>query len=251
MRPFPTRASARRLSRRRPLSGVSMLLPVLLLIGLSNSAVAQQDVRYSWLDMSVISQDFDRAGTLVPIVDQVVDVSGSDGSGIRFRGSVGTWHNLYLFFDYSSSDIDVDAVVTNPGGTFPAADEFDYTSRQGGVGWKTTILNATDIYGEISYDNLDLDFGSFAGEDFDTHEGDIGAEIGVRSMIRDNLELRGHARYTNVGDVDLTSGEFGADTLFGVGFAWELIRGLSIVGDFETGEFSSLSLGFRLDLDED
>jgi hypothetical protein len=30
-----------------------------------------------------------------------------------------------------------------------------------------------------------------------------------------------------------------------------VIRGLSIVGDYESGEISSWSVGFRLDLDED
>jgi hypothetical protein len=42
-----------------------------------------------------------------------------------------------------------------------------------------------------------------------------------------------------------------ADTLFGVGFGYELIRGLSITGDYESGEFSSWNIGFRLDLDEE
>jgi hypothetical protein len=36
-----------------------------------------------------------------------------------------------------------------------------------------------------------------------------------------------------------------------VGFAWQVIRGLSVVGDVETGEFANWSLGFRIDLDED
>ena len=44
---------------------------------------------------------------------------------------------------------------------------------------------------------------------------------------------------------------FDEDTLFGAGFGWQIIRGLSIVGDYEAGEFSNWSIGFRLDLDED
>ena len=69
-------------------------------------------------------------------------------------------------------------------------------------------------------------------------------------MMNDDLELRAWGRYSNVGDVDLTTLEFDTDTLFGVGFGWQVIRGLSIVGDFESGEFANWSLGFRLDLDE-
>jgi hypothetical protein len=110
-----------------------------------------------------------------------------------------------------------------------------------------------DLYGELSYDSLDLDFGSLVGEDFDTDGQDIGGALGIRAMFGNNLELRAYGRYTNVGDVDLNNpaGALDADTLFGVGFGYTLIRGLSITGDYESGEFSNWNLGFRLDLDED
>ena len=70
-------------------------------------------------------------------------------------------------------------------------------------------------------------------------------------MFGDHFELKVQGRFSSVGDVDLNTLEFDNDTLYSVGFAWELIRGFSVVGDFESGEFSSYALGFRLDLDED
>ena len=70
-------------------------------------------------------------------------------------------------------------------------------------------------------------------------------------MFGDNFELKIAGRYTQVGDVDLNTLEFADDTLFSIGFAWQVIRGLSIVGDYESGEFGSYGLGFRLDLSED
>ena len=70
-------------------------------------------------------------------------------------------------------------------------------------------------------------------------------------MLLNDLELRVYGRYTSVGDVDLNTAEFDDDTLIGAGFGWQLVRGLSIVGDYEAGEFSNWSIGFRLDLDED
>ena len=97
------------------------LIAVLLAIVFSAAATAQE-VRYSWLDMSYMNQDFDRAGTQVPIAGQTVDIVGSDGDGVRFRGSVGTWNNLYAFFDYGATDIGVAALVTNDQGQFPAED---------------------------------------------------------------------------------------------------------------------------------
>ena len=98
---------------------------------------------------------------------------------------------------------------------------------------------------------MDFDFGSFAGERFDTGDKDLGAALGIRSMFGDKVELRASVRYSGVGNVDLTTGIVDADTLFGVGFGYELIKGLSVTGDFESGEFSSWNIGFRLDLDED
>ena len=225
---------------------------VLFLLLTASSATLAQDVRWSWFEIAYVEQDVGKTGTQTDFVlNQTVDVSTTDGAGIKFRGSVGTWNNLFAFVDFNSSDIDVNAVVTNPNGQLEGSDEFDFTAVRGGIGVKWSLVPETDIYAAVSYDSTNLDFGSFAGEDFDTDGNDVGAAVGIRSIFAERLELRVHARYSGVGDVDLTTKEFDADTLYGVGFGYELIRGLSITGDFESGEFSSWNIGFRLDLDED
>ena len=229
-----------------------VLLTLLVLVGVTGTASAQE-IRYSWLDMSFMAQDVGRAGTLTPLPGQIVDVDVNDGQGIRFRGSLGIWHGLYLMVDYGSTDIDLTGTVTNTntGVALDFADEFDYTTIRGGVGLKYTIFDNTDIFGELTYDSLDFDFGSFAGENFDMDRQEVGGTLGVRTLFGDNFQLSVHGRYSGVGDADLTTGFFDTDTLFGVGFAWQVMRGLALVGDFESGEFSSWSVGFRLDLDED
>lgn len=221
------------------------------LVSVSNVAHAQ-DVRYSWLEFGVLGQDIDRSATSFdPLLNQSVDIDAKDGNGLKFRGSVGTWKNFYAFFDFTTSDPDVDALVTNDQGEFPASDTFDFTTVRGGIGYKYSLTYKTDINLEVNLDSVDYDFGSFAGEDFDVNERDVGALLGVRSMLSDNLELRGHVRYTNVGDVDLTNKVFDSDVLYGVGVGYTLIRGLSVTADFEAGEVTTWSVGFRLDLDED
>lgn len=211
-----------------------------------------QDIRYSYLDMSFMAQDVDRKGSQEPVLGQTVDYDATDGSGIRFRGSIGTWHNMYLFLDFGSTDIDLTAFVVSP--LVPlgqlVSDEFDLTTVRGGVGLKYSIGTVTDIYAEISYDSSDFDFGSFALENFDLGEKDIGGALGVRRLMNDDLEIRAWSRYTNVGDIELNGLVFDPDVMFGVGFGWQLIRGFSIVGDYESGELSNWSIGFRLDLDE-
>ena len=222
-----------------------------LLLYFGATPATAQEIGYSWLDMSFVGQDIDRSGVQVPVPGQSVEVAGSDGSGIRFRGSIGTWKNLYLFVDYGSTDIDVDAVITNDQGVFETSDEFDFTSIRGGLGWKISVFNKTDLFAEVTYDSTDFDFGSFAGEDFDADAQEVGGALGFRTLLGDHFEVTVKGRYAPVGDVDLNTLEFDTDTLFSVGFAWEVIRGLSIVGDYESGEFSNYSLGFRLYLDED
>lgn len=225
-------------------------LAALLLLACSSATLAQ-DVRYSWFDIAYVQQDVGRSGSFTDeIIGQTVDISTTDGSGIKFRGSVGTWHNLFAFVDFNSSDISADALVSNSQGQFSAADEFDFTTIRGGVGLKWSLTPKTDVYGAVSYDSTDFDFGSFAGENFDVDDKGVGATVGIRSMYRDKVELRANVRYSGVGDVDLNTGVMDTDTLFGVGFGYELIRGLSITGDYESGEFSSWNIGFRLDLDE-
>ena len=226
------------------------IIAAVLLMVFSSTATAQ-DIRYSWFDIAFGQQDVGKSASFADIVaGQSVDIDTSDGSGIRFRGSVGTWNNLFAFVDFKSSDIDVAAVVTNSQGQFPATDEFDFTSIRGGVGLRWPLTLKTDIYGLVTYDSTDLDFGSFAGEDFDIGEKDIGATLGVRTLFADKIELRASVRYTGVGDVDLSARHMDPDTLFGAGFGYELLRGLSITGDYESGQLSSWNIGFRLDLDE-
>lgn len=227
----------------------SIAIAALMILIFGHPALGQE-VRYSWMDLSFSTQDIDESGSQVPIVGQTVDVETSDGDGVRFRASLGTWNNFYLVFDYISSDIDAEATVTNAQGVFGAVDEFDYTAIRGGVGYRFPLRFDTDLYAEVSFDDVELDFGSFAGENFDVDAQDIGAALGVRKMFGDRLELRAYGRFTPAGDAELSLRELDDDTLVGAGFGYTFIRGFSIVGDFETGEFTTWSIGFRLDLDE-
>ncbi len=228
------------------------IVAVLLLVAYSSATLAQ-NVRYSWFEISYVQQGIGEGGTLTDdqIGQTVKIVSVEDDNGIKFRGSFGTWRNLFAFVDFNSSDLIIDVTVSNSQGQFSVTDEFDFIAVRAGVGVRWSLTHKTDIYAAVSYDSTDLDFGSFAGENFDTGEKDVGAQVGVRSIFGDKLELRANVRYSGVGDVDLTTGIWDSDTLFGVGFGYELIRGLSITGDYESGQFNSWNIGFRLDLDED
>jgi hypothetical protein len=226
---------------------------VLLSLGLSATASAQE-LRYSWLDLSFMGQDVGGiTGTQeTPVVDQFVDVEATDGNGVRFRGSYALGERFYFFGDYGSTDIDVDAVVRNPQiEPTSASDEFDLTTIRGGLGFRWGVGFNTDIIFEVSYDSVDYDFGSFAGESFDIDSKDAGGAIGIRHLFGDDFEVRAHGRYAAAALVDLDTLEVETGALYGVGFSWQLVRGFAIVGDYETGDVDSWSIGFRLDMDED
>ncbi len=223
-----------------------------LLAALASQTAGAQELRYSWLDLSYMAQDVGRQGLQqTPVPGQTTEVNATDGDGVRFRGSFGTWYDFYVFGEYRSTDIDVDALVSNDQGEFPASDEFDLTTIRGGVGWRYPIHFATDVFVELTYDSIDYDFGSFAGENFDIDDQDFGASLGIRHMLNDDIELYAYGRHSNHADVDLNALTFDAGQYFGAGVVWEIVRGLAVVGDVESGEITSWSVGFRLDLDED
>lgn len=210
-----------------------------------------QELPYAWFDIAFIGQDVSRSGTQSsPDLTQTVDLEAEDGNGIRFRASLGLWNHFFAFGEFSSADVDDRAVVRNVQGDFPASDEFDLTRFRAGVGYSIPLNYTNYLDVGVSYDSVDFDFGSFAGENFDADDKGVGAQLAYRSLLAQRFELGAHVRYTSVGDVDLSTGEFDADLLYGVNFAWTPLRAFSVIADYETGEIDTWAVGFRLGLDE-
>ena len=222
---------------------------IMLLLGAMPLSAGAQELSYAWFDIAYVAQDIGKSGLQGDAVQNVA-LDAEDGDGIRFRGSVGLFSNFYLFGDFTSSNIDDSAIVTNPQGSFPATDEFDVTRLRGGVGYSYPLNVTNHVVAELSYDSIDFDFGSFSGEDFDVDDKGVGARIGWRSQLAPKFEVGAHARYTSVGDVDLTSREFDSDALLGASAAWTPIRAFSIIADYEAGAIDTWAIGFRLDLAE-
>lgn len=212
-------------------------------------AAGAQELSYAWFDIAYVAQDIGKSGLQGDEVQNVA-LNTDDGDGVRFRGNVGLFNNFYLFGDFTSSNIDDSAIVTNPQGSFPATDEFDVSTLRGGVGYSYPLNVTNHVVAELSYERLEFDFGSFSGEDFDAEDTGVGARIGWRNRLAPKFEVGAHARYTSVGDVDLTNGDFDSDVLVGLGAAWTPIRAFSIVADYEAGAIDTWGIGFRLDLDE-
>ena len=79
---------------------------------------------------------------------------------------------------------------------------------------KFSVFDRTDLFAEVTYDSTDFDFGSFAGENFDTDLQEVGGALGFRTMIGDHFELKVQGRYSAVGDVDLIVAAMRLDDFF-------------------------------------
>jgi opacity protein-like surface antigen len=98
-----------------------------------------------------------------------------------------------------------------------------------GLGYRYALSQRTDLFGIVSYEDVEL---SGSGQSAD--EDGFGLQAGVRSMILDNLELRGAIKYIDLDEDDDTSVLVGADyffsPMFAVGVSYETSDDLSTFG---------------------
>ena len=155
-------------------------------------------------------------------------------------------NRFYLGGFFNSSIIDVNGVVENLIiGSKDVEDEFDYIRTNVNFGYIWEIGDNLDILAELTYDTAEFDFGSFAGEDFDSSNKGAGAKIGARWNPTPRLELSGYARQSAVGIANLADLTFESDTLVGLGIRWYVLEDLGISVDYESGEYDTLAVSMR------
>ena len=114
-----------------------------------------------------------------------------------------------------------------------------------GVGYLFEIGTNFDIVLDLTYDTSEYDFGSIAGENFDTHEAGAGAQVGFRWNPVLPFELYAAGRYSTVGKIDLNRREFDSDTLFNLGLRWYFFEDLGVGVEFESGQVDTITLSMR------
>lgn len=181
---------------------------------LSGAAALADDLSYSRIQATYQEVDLDAGGG--------VDV---DGDGFGVGGSFAIGDSWYAFANYATADFD--SVV-------------DLTILTIGAGWHTAISEKTDFYAELGFADGEIDVSGFGSED----DSGYSVEIGIRSMVNENLELFG-----SVGQVDFD--DFGDGTALGAGL-WYTVSGnfaLGLGADFED-DVTSYGLGARLYFDK-
>jgi hypothetical protein len=211
---------------------------------LAQSAAAS-DLSYTFIDFQAISNSTDATGSQSPVPTQLVEVNTEDGDGISIGGSIAIGEHFFFDGGYLTSIVDVTGVISNPFVSTEVTDNFDLVQSRFGFGYQRELRPNLDLVASLSYDSIEFDFGSFAGENFDMQEDGAGVRIGFRYNPRPDFEVYGHAHFSSVGKADLTLGEFDADTRVRFGLLWYFFEDLGLGFDYETGEVDTFSISMR------
>ena len=217
-----------------------------LCCGLSVNAFAS-DLSYTFLDFQYLQNSIQTTGTQSNLaIGQTVTVNPLDGDGISVGGSMRIGNPFYLGGFFNSSIIDVTGTVENLIiGSQDVRDEFDYIRTNINFGYIWEIGENLDLLAEVSYDTAEFDFGSFAGENFDSSDAGTGVKFGARWNPTPRVELSGFVRQNPVGKANVTELAFESDTLVGLGFRWYVLEDLGISIDYEIGEYDTIALSMR------
>jgi len=203
------------------------------------------DLSYTFLDFQYIEQTVDASGTQRPVPQQTVNVVTSDGEGISVAGSLSIGDHFYVSGLFQSSIIGVEGVIESPGLVTVVDEDFDLMNSRVGFGYRLELGDNFDIVTELSYDSSEYDFGSFAGENFDSADSGVGASAGFRWNPTPPLELFAFASYSSVGKIDLDRLEFDSDSFFTVGARWYFFEDLGLSLEYRNGQAETFTLSMR------
>lgn len=152
---------------------LSMIASVLAL-SFSSNVFAETDAPVSW--------DYAEVGYKKVKLDGLT----LDGYVVDVTKSI--TNNMFVFTSFSRAQDDVNVGLAST--LDVELDQFNL-----GVGYRNAITETTDFFATLSFETADV---SIADESVD--DDGFGAEIGVRSMLTDNLELGGNFGLLSLGD---------------------------------------------------
>jgi opacity protein-like surface antigen len=92
--------------------------------------------------------------------------------------------------------------------------EVDLDRMSLGLGYRYALSNRTDLFGIVSYEDVEI-----SGSGTSESEDGYGLTAGARSMVMDNIELRGAVKYIDTDSGSDTSLIIGGDYFFSPAFA--------------------------------
>jgi hypothetical protein len=162
---------------------------------------------YNYVELNYIAPGFDSGG---------FDL---DGDGFQLNGSVSFADNFYFTARYADGSVDGSGL------------DLDFTRISAGVGYDTKIAESTSVYGQVTYESIDVDVADDSG---------WGLEGGLRYALSPQLEINGGIIYQDVGDV--IDGKVGGR----IGGFYDFTPNFAVVAGYENiDDFDQWNLGLR------
>lgn len=155
--------------------------------------------------------------------DLDADDSSPSGFGAAVLKSLGD--NFYLTGRYR--DVSEEEKISN------IRVDIELSQLSAGIGYKYAITNTTDIFAQVTFENLEAT-ASAQGQSDSNDENGFGAAVGVRSMVVEQLEVSAQIGYIDIDDD--SEAAFGASAYYYVtddvalGATYELWDGVDFMG---------------------
>jgi hypothetical protein len=214
------------------------------------TAASASDLSYTFVDFGSLNVDTSVEGTQVPTPGQTVRVEASDGEGLIVGGSLAVGRRFYAGGSFGSAVVDVTGSVTSPLATAAVGGNFDLVQTRAMFGYIQPIGANLDVLFEVSYDGLEYDFGSFAGEQFDMDDNGAGFGIGLRWNPNPSFELFGGVRSSAVGEANLSTRTFDSGSEVNAGMRWYFFEDLGLGFDVRSADYDSITISMRFGFGE-
>jgi hypothetical protein len=213
------------------------------LLGSAAPAVAS-DLSYTFIEFGSIVAESSVPGTQEAGL-QTVSLTPEDGDGIVIGGSLAIANHFYIAGSYHAAVISTDAVISSPLATTTVAGSFDWSTSRVAFGGIVPIGDRVDLVFELGQRSVHFDFGSFAGENFDTSDTAAELTAGIRFNPTPSLELAIAAVSSGVGEVDLSTRTFDKGSRATAALRWYVFEDIGLGLDVATGDVEYLGGSIR------
>jgi opacity protein-like surface antigen len=155
------------------------------------------------------------------------DIDGDDTSPSGFSGAFSKTVGKGFYLTGRYRDVSEDISIAGD------SIEIEVSQLSLGAGYSLHVTDTTDVYGQLTFENLELGVSGFGESDSDDENG-FGAEIGLRTMVTESFELGAKIGYLDVEDESETT--FGASAYYyvtdnvAVGATYEMWEDVDFMG---------------------
>ncbi|MFU8896969.1 MAG: outer membrane beta-barrel protein [Gammaproteobacteria bacterium] len=212
---------------------------------LPTTAMTADSLAFNYLEVDYVNVDVDFSESFLVDADTTFRQRTSSDGGYRIGGAWEFYDRFHVFAEFSSADQDLRATLN---GVSAGKDNFDVERLRLGLGYSLPLSNVNSVYGRVSFDRTEFSTRGVSTQTLSTRTSDegLGVEVGTLWNAAQNLQLQGHLRYTEVGELNAGArNSFNDDVLVGVSGRWFLRDRFALQAGYEVGEIDTWNVGAR------